>query len=230
MIPQIPLPFPAPHLAFEAFCAGSGQPLVDQLRRVALGEEERCIFLWGAPGTGKSHLLQAACLEADRHGRRAAYLPLADRGQLRPEVLEGLEALNLVCVDDLDTVCGIEEWEHGLFHLFNRMRDARRSLLLAAHAAPAALPVALPDLASRLSWDLVFHVEALDEAGRFAALSHRARLLGMEIPEEVLTWLARRVPRDQRTLFALLERLDRASLAAKRKLTVPFVRELIERS
>jgi len=73
-------------------------------------------------------------------------------------------------------------------------------------------------------------VEALDEAGRFAALSHRARLLGMEIPEEVLTWLARRVPRDQRTLFALLERLDRASLAAKRKLTVPFVRELIERS
>jgi DnaA family protein len=174
--------------------------------------------------------LQAACLEAGRNGRRAAYLPLAERHQLMPAVLEGLEALDLVCVDDLDRVCGVEEWEHGLFHLFNRMRDARRSLLFAADRAPAALPVALADLGSRLAWDLVFHVEALDEAGRFSALSHRARLLGMEIPEEVLSWLARRVPRDPRTLFSLLERLDRASLAAQRKLTVPFVRELIEGS
>jgi DnaA family protein len=226
---QIPLPFPLPHLAFGSFWAGANQSLVDQLQRVAGGAEERAVYVWGAAGSGKSHLLQAACNRAGAVARRAAYVPLALRERLDPSLLEGLDEMHIVCVDDLGHVAGDPSWERALFDLFNRRRDAGRSLVLAAAAAPAALPIALPDLKSRFAWDLVFRIEPLDEAERFAALRHRASQRGMEIPDDVLRFLSRRIARDPHTLFRWLERLDRESLAAQKKLTVPFVKDLLER-
>jgi len=226
---QIPLPFPLPHLAFGAFWPGVNQALFDQLQRTAGGTEERIVYLWGAEGTGKSHLLQAVCNRAGAAARRAAYVPLSDRERLDPSLLEGLEEMNVVCIDDVNRAAGNAAWEQALFHLFNRIRDAGRSLVFAADAAPASLPIALSDLKSRLSWDLVFRIEPLDEAERFAALRHRAAQRGMEIPDDVLRFLSRRIARDPHTLFGWLERLDRESLAAQKKLTVPFVKELLER-
>ena len=227
---QIPLPFPLPLLAFGSFWAGANQALFDQLQRVAGGAEERIVYLWGASGTGRSHLLQAACNRAGAVARRAAYVPLSLRDRLDPSVLEGLEEMQLVSIDDLDRIAGDAAWEEALFHLFNRLRDAGRSLVMAADRAPGALPIVLSDLKSRLSWDLVFHLDPLDEAERFAALRHRAAQRGMEIPDEVLRFLSRRIARDPHTLFGWLERLDRESLAAQKKLTVPFVKELLERN
>jgi DnaA family protein len=229
-VSQLPLPFPLPHLAFGSFWAGANQALVDQLRRVAGGTEERIVYLWGAEGTGKSHLLQAVCNRAGAVTRRAAYVPLAQRALFGSALLEGLDEMDVVCIDDLERAAGDPGWEQPLFHLFNRIREARRSLVLAAACAPAAVPIALPDLKSRLSWDLVFRIEPLDEAERFAALRQRAAQRGMEIPDEVLRFLSRRIPRDPHTLFRWLERLDRESLAAQKKLTVPFVKELLERN
>ena len=229
-VSQLPLPFPLPHLAFGSFWAGGNQALFDQLRRVSGGIEERTVYVWGGPGTGKSHLLQAVCNRAGAVARRAAYVPLAQRDRLQPELLDGLEAVHVVCVDDVQYAAGEPEWERALFNLFNRLREASRSLVLAGDGAPAALPVTLPDLKSRLSWDLVFHIEPLDEAERFAALRHRAAQRGMEIPDEVLRYLSRRIARDPHTLFGWLERLDRESLAAQKKLTVPFVKDLLERN
>lgn len=227
---QIPLPFPQPHLGFGLFWPGPNQAAVEQLQRIAGGTEERRLLLWGAPGSGKSHLLQAVCNRAGAVGRRAAYLPLALQARLDPSVFDNLESLHVVCVDDLERIAGQERWEQALFSLYNRMREANRSLVFAAAAAPAALPIALPDLKSRLGWDLVFHLEPLDEAERFGALRHHAAQRGMEIPDEVLAFLSRRIARDPHTLFRWLERLDRETLAAKKKLTVPFVRELMARS
>jgi DnaA family protein len=227
---QLPLPFPLPHLSFGSFWAGANQALFDQLQRVAGGAEERAVLIWGGPGTGKSHLLQAVCNRAGAVARRAAYVPLAQRALFGPALLEGLDEMDVVCVDDLECAAGEPGWEQALFGLFNRIRDARRSLVLAADRAPAALPLALPDLKSRLSWDLVFRIEPLDEAERFAALRHRASQRGMEIPDEVLRFLSRRIARDPHTLFRWLERLDRESLAAQKKLTVPFVKDLLERN
>lgn len=227
---QIPLPFPLPHLAFGLFWPGANQALFDQLQRVAGGGEERIVYLWGAAGAGKSHLLQAVCNRAGAAARRAAYVPLALKDRLDPSLLEGLEQAHVVCIDDLDRLAGDPAWEGALFNLYNRIRDAGRSLVLAAGCAPGSLPIALPDLKSRLSWDLVFRIEPLDEAERFAALRHRASKRGMEIPDEVLRFLSRRIPRDPHTLFRWLERLDRESLAAQKKLTVPFVKELLKRN
>lgn len=228
--PQIPLPLSAPNrLDFGTYLAArSNHEAVEQLQRLASGDARNNVYLWGEPGTGKSHLLEAVCNLASARPLRCALVPLAQRVKLSPEMLDGLEQLDLVCVDDLDRIGSDARWEQALFGLFNRMREAGRPLVIAARRSPQGLGLGLPDLISRLAWDLVYHLEPLDEATRFAALRRRAHERGMEIPEEVVTFLSRRVPRDTHTLFEWLDRLDDQSLAAQKKITVPFVRELLE--
>lgn len=188
---------------------------------------EPFVYLWGGWGSGRSHLLQAACHAATARGGNPAYLPLGELAGAGVELLDGLEQMSLVCLDDLQAVTGNAAWEEGLFHLYNRVRDAGGHLLAAADASPAALGVELADLRSRLAWGPVFQLQPLDDTGKLMALQLRARARGMELNEEVGTYLLRRCPRDMHALFELLERLDQASLAAQRRLTIPFVRELI---
>ena len=229
--PQIPLPLAdTERLTFELFCAGRNAELLAVLRHIAAGEEGKNLYLWGEPGAGKSHLLHAVCNALAGHGRRAALLPLRQHEALGPELLEGLEQFDVICIDDMDAIAGQRQWEQALFHLFNRARDARRPLVMSARTGPQASPLALADLRSRLGWDLVYRVLPLDEAERFVVLRSRAGQRGMKIPDEVLEYLARRIPRDMHSLFSWLQRLDHESLAAGKRLTVPFVRELLEAS
>ncbi|WP_420824459.1 DnaA regulatory inactivator Hda [Sulfurivermis fontis] len=188
---------------------------------------EPFIYLWGAGGSGRSHLLQAACHAVTAGGGSPAYLPLAGLADTGVAMLDGLEQMSLVCLDDLQAVAGNAAWEEALFHLYNRVRDAGGRLLAAADASPVTLGIQLADLRSRLAWGPVFQLQPLDDAGKLAALQLRARARGMDLSEEVGTYLLRRCPRDMQALFELLERLDQASLAAQRRLTIPFVRELI---
>jgi DnaA family protein len=141
-------------------------------------------------------------------------------------MLEGLEALSLVCIDDVDTIAGDAAWEAALFHLFNRVRERGARIVIAGSASPRALGLGLPDLATRLAWGLVFQLHPLGDEEKAQALQLRARGRGMEMPEAVARYLLQHHARDMAALFALLERLDRASLAAQRRLTVPFVREI----
>lgn len=208
---------------FANFLAGDNTAPLHLLQQGS----EPFIYLWGAMGSGRSHLLQAACHAETACGGSPAYLPLAELARVGVELLDGLEQMSLVCLDDLQAVVGDPVWEEGLFHLYNRVRDVGGRLLAAADASPAALGVQLADLRSRLGWGPVFQLRALDDAGKLAALQLRARARGMELSEEVGTYLLRRGPRDMHALFELLERLDQASLAAQRRLTIPFVRELI---
>lgn len=184
------------------------------------------IWLWGGPGTGKTHLLQAACAAADEEGRRAGYLPLGEPA-LAPAALEGWEALDLVCGDGLHAVAGNAAWERALFGLFNGMSERGGTLLVTADRAPAALSLELPDLASRLRSGPVFQLRPLDDGGRLEALQRHASARGLRLPEETARYLLRRTRRDMHSLCATLDRLDRASLVAQRRLTIPFVRELL---
>lgn len=188
---------------------------------------EPFVYLWGGLGSGRSHLLQAACHAETARGGSAVYLALTALAGAGVELLDGLEQMSLVCLDDVQVVAGDEVWEEGLFHLYNRVRDAGGRLLAVADASPLAIGVQLADLRSRLSWGPVFQLQPLDDAGKLEALQLRARARGMELSEEVGAYLLRRCPRDMHALFALLERLDQASLTAQRRLTIPFVRELI---
>jgi DnaA regulatory inactivator Hda len=208
---------------FANFLAGDNAAALHLLQQGG----EPFVYLWGGQGSGRTHLLQAACHAESARGGSPAYLPLAALARAETAVLDGLEQMSLVCLDDLQAVAGQGAWEEGLFHLYNRVRDAGGRLLAAADAGPAVLGVQLADLRSRLSWGPVFQLQSLDDAGKLAALQLRARARGMELGAEVGAYLLRRCPRDMHALFELLERLDQASLAAQRRLTIPFVRELI---
>jgi DnaA-homolog protein len=213
-----------PGATFAGYVAGRNAEAVASLRDRG---ETRSVYLWGGRGTGKSHLLQAACQDASERGDAAVYLPLAQFGDFSPDILDGLESLALICIDDVQAIAGRADWEQRLFHLYNRARDLERGLVCAGDRPVRALGLGLPDLATRLGWDLTFQLHPLDDAGLGDALRLRAAALGLEFPDEVVGWLLRRCERDAPALFALLERLDRASLSAQRRLTIPFVRELI---
>ncbi len=212
---------------FSNFIAGPNAELVAQLQRTATGEGEPFFLCWGGRGFGKTHLLQAGChLAADR-ARGVAYLSLRDSADLQPVLLEGWEHYPLVCLDDIDAIAGQPDWEEALFHLYNRIRAQGGCLAVSAAAAPAGLPLSLPDLVSRLGWGLIYQIQALNDEQRLQALQLRARQRGCEIPDETGRYLMRRIPRDMTDLFDVLDRLDQASLVAQRKLTVPFVKSVL---
>jgi len=205
---------------FENFVDTGNELAVQALGR---GRDDS-IYLWGPSACGKSHLLQAACHAAAREG--AMYLPLTEL-VAGPELFTGLESRAVVAIDDLDVIAGQPAAETALFHLYNRVREAGGRMILAASGSPAALGMTLPDLVTRLGWGLVFRLHPLDDDGRRRALQLRAERRGFDLPDDVADYLLRRHARDMNSLFALLERLDEASLAAQRRLTIPFVRELL---
>lgn len=216
-----------PGASFDAYFPGDNGLAVAVLRRMAAGAGERQAWLAGAAGLGKSHLLQAACHSAAGNGLRPAYLPLADAAGIEPGMLDGLESLDLVCLDGIDAVAGDEPWEIALFALINAARSAGARLLFAGRCTPAGLEVGLPDLASRLAWGAVLRLEPLDDTRKRDALRERARALGLELPASAADYLQRHYGRDLAGQFARLEQLDRASLAAGRRLTVPFIKEVL---
>ena len=200
---------------------------IAQLRALATQPGADWCYLAGAPGTGKTHLALGACAEAEAGGRRAAYLPLRTAAGRLHEALEALDGADVVALDDLDAVVGERADEVALFDFHNRMRAAGAALLYAAGAAPDALALVLPDLRSRLSQCARVSLPMLDDAGRREVLRTRARRRGLAVDDAALDWLLRRVGRDLGGLARLFDRLDRASLAAQRRLTVPFLREAL---
>lgn len=211
---------------FDAFVvAPSNRHAVARLREVA----ERgagILWMWGAEGTGRSHLLQAACAAAPSD-RRSGYLPLAALPAAGGGVLEGAGTLDLVCLDDLDARIGDHAFEHALFGLHRLLEEGRRGLVVSAAAPPAALPWTLADIGSRFGASEVFQLRPLDELQQEEALRRRAAARGLDLPEETLRYLLRRFPRDMARLGALLDRIDDAALSAQRRLTVPFVRGIL---
>ena len=215
-----------PDQRFETFVAAPPAALA-QLRALARGESRESVYVEGAHGTGKSHLLRATCAEADAQGRRVAYLPLdALRGRLR-DAMELVAGRDLVAIDGLEAIAGEREDEIALFDLHNRARAEGIALLYAAVAAPMALEFVLPDLVSRLSQCHRIALSPLGDDGRREVLRLRARHRGVAFDEAAIDWLLTRCSRDLSDLSAIFERLDRASLAAQRRLTVPFLRDVL---
>ena len=200
-------------------------PLLQGVKSQCAGDGESVVFLHGSRGCGKSHLLQAACHLA---GERALYLPLRELMVYPPEdVLAGVETLDLVALDDLDVVLGQEAWELALFGLYNRAREWGCRLLIAANGAPRTLGVSLADLRSRLSWGVVYQLPAASDEEKQAILTFRAARRGLNLSAEVAVFIVNRAPRELEQLLELLDKLDRASLAEKRALSIPFVKQIL---
>jgi DnaA family protein len=213
---------------FDNFYQGSNTEIVTSIKNAVLNQGERIIYLCGTRGQGLSHLLQASCHFANQHHISSGYLPFSELLAFAPEVLEGFDAQSVICLDDVHMIAGKPAWEEAVFHLYNRVYDAGGRMMIAGHDLPKAIPFGLPDLVSRLSWGIVYQLHPLTDEEKLAMLMMRSKRRGINLSEEVSKYILTHCPRHTRTLLAALDALDKASLAAKRRLTIPFVKEVLQ--
>jgi len=218
-----------PEKTFATFWPAAN-PQLCQLLSAAANQEmawpDHLIYLWGAEGSGRSHLLQAVCHAQGNHGKRAVYLPLADHCTPQVEALSDLETTHCVCLDDIAAVAQQPHWEEALFHLYNRIRERDAVLLVSASCAPRDVPMQLADLVSRLQSGLTYRLQPLSDDDKRSALQQCAQHSGFALSEDVVQYIMQRSARNMNDLMHLLQQLDQASLAAQRKLTIPFVKSI----
>jgi len=225
--PQLALDFQWDQSAdFQALVPGPNGEAFDAARNAATTPGASLHF-HGPSGTGKSHLLQATCGAVSEHGGAAVYLPLDGMRGYSPSILAGMESTALVALDDIGAIAGDPSWEEAIFDLYNRLRETSVRLVTAARQPPESLGVALPDLTNRLQWGVVYGLRALSDADRLAALKSRAERRGLALPHASARYLVERFPRDTTGLFERLDVLDQASLRRRRRLTIPFIREVL---
>ncbi|CAL7964219.1 DnaA regulatory inactivator Hda [Gammaproteobacteria bacterium] len=212
---------------FVNFFVGANKQLVNMLCNLDTDNETHFVYIWGKHGAGKSHLLSALCQLFGEHDHIAAYLPLEEAAQLDPKILEDLEKLDLLCIDDLNLIAGNVTWEERFFHCFNKIVEYGKQIVITANVAPLALPLVLPDLKSRMTSGLIFEVQVLSDVEKTEGLKLRAKLRGLELNDVVAQFLLHHYARDTKSLFATLDQLDKAALAAQRKLTIPFVKNVL---
>ena len=211
---------------FENYYIANNTLSTSLLRETAELGRERQLGIWGASGLGKSHLLGAACHAASIVGRTASYFDLRAWLHHPYSCLEGLESVDVIALDGLDVLLEYEDWQYALFALINRARQRNCSIITASRSNPNALAL-LPDLTSRLLWGPVLRLRPLSESQLALALRQRALERGLTLPRSVVDYLLSHVARESGALFALLDKLDKTSLVAQRKLSIPFVKEVL---
>jgi len=211
---------------FENYLSEGNAQAFDSIITCVQATGDDFVYIWGPEGAGRSHLLQASCHAAPEFRQTAVYLALAQQN-LTIDFFNGLENIDLNCFDDIDQIAGNKIFEEQLFHLFNRIRAKGNRLIIAANVPPNQLKIELPDLKSRLSWGVVYQLNVLNDEQKLKALCLRALGRGLELDASVGKFLLRRCPRKMAQLFDMLEQLDQASLSKQRRLTIPFVKDVL---
>ena len=229
MAVQIPLQFEfTSDQSFEDYFSGENQEIVNHLQDCVTGAGCNLIYLWGDQGLGKTHLLQASSQLAQQNEITSFYLSLSNHDLRDHSILEGLEDIEIVCIDDFDLIAGKSVWEHAFFSFFNQLHDHNHRLIISASVPPIELPIRLTDLKTRISWGLILKLKPLSEQQTISALSYKARKTGLEISPQVGRFLLSHYSRDLPSLWTLLDRIDHETLAAKRKLTIPFLKQILD--
>ncbi len=225
---QLPLALSLSELpSFNNFVAGGANAeVVNALRNFARGVGDPLIYVYGQPGTGVSHLLQASAHLASESGKKSLYLSLSEPG-LTAEILTGLESIDFLYLDDTQNIVADKSWEEALFSLFNQFRDDNKHLLIAAKLSPRQLPIELADLQSRLVGMVAYQLKKLTDAEKSAAIILKAQALGLKLSPGVATFILTRGSRDMRELMHCLQKLDQASMVTKRPVTIPFVKQIL---
>ena len=215
----------------QSFYGAKDSPAVQYIEQfLQPGPPQLPLYLFGASGSGKSHLLYAACVQAQELGLTSQLLALDDFRQYSPRLFDGLEQLDLVCLDNIQAIAGDSHWQVALFDLYNRMVEQGKRLLIVADEAPLQLGITLPDLVSRLQACTIFQLRLLSDDDKQKLLQQKARLRGIDLPDEVARFLLNRQQREIRALVAILDKLDKASIVHQRKLTIPFVKDVLAQS
>jgi DnaA family protein len=205
----------------DNFVVGCNAELVQRMRALVRGEsDERFLYIWGARGSGRSHLLKAAVASLQASGVGAAYFSCGNDAV----PADSLQALDAVAVDDVDDLS--EDGQVALFNVYNALREKNGVLVASGNVAPMQLGLR-PDVVTRLGWGLVHEVHALTDVEKARALTERASERGFTLQPDVSQYLLTHARRDMPGLLAMLDALDRYSLEAKRPVTVPLLRELL---
>lgn len=212
---------------FDTFWVGPNVSAYEAVKQAAEGQGDAVVFLHGTQGSGKTHLLRAAWRAATERGTRSGYLPMDQALMLDPALVEGWGALDLVCLDTLERIGRFGAWERALFRLLEELREHNAMVLAAGRHPPDRLGLELADLASRLAWGPVYGLAALDDAELASLAAHLAGTRGLELSQPVADFLVRRIERGPGQIAEAVARLDEAALAAQRRLTIPFVREIL---
>lgn len=211
---------PAPTL--DNFVAGGNGELLQQLSRLAAGSAaDRFFYVWGAPGSGRSHLLKGVISAAVTAGSGGVYVACTAKMRFPKNISE----TECIAVDDVE--CLDEAGQSALFNLYNRIREGGGRLLVSGSVPPVELRLR-QDVVTRLGWGLVYEVRALTDAEKMRALMQYAAERGLSLQAEVCDFLLQRLRRDMPTLLAVLDGLDRYSLERRRQVTVPLVREFLD--
>jgi DnaA family protein len=213
----------------DSFYAAAESPAVNFLKHYLQQPAGQApVYLFGASGSGKSHLLYAACVQAQEQGLTSQLLTLENMAELSPRLLDNLEQLDLVCLDNIQAIAGELHWQVAIFDLYNRLIEQGKALIIVGNQAPQQLGITLPDLVSRLHACTSFQLRLLSDDDKQKLLQQKARLRGIELPDEAARYLLNHHDRDIRSLVSILDRLDKASIVHQRKLTIPFIRETLQ--
>lgn len=226
---QIPLPFQLNHdITLDEFLWDDNSISRQAISSWIELKKDQGLLLWGVNGTGKSHLLQGACHEMTHQGKSSMYIPLEMLSDWSPSCLDDIECLDLLALDDIQSVLMHREWAEKLFHLYNRVMQNEQTLLLMSSTKPLSqLQCPLPDLYSRLTHMLSLELTAPSDETKAQILSRLAEKRGLIFSDPIIPFLLTHVSRDLNTLINLLNTLDTAALSAKRKITIPFVKSVL---
>ncbi|MEY4960072.1 MAG: hypothetical protein RL610_251 [Pseudomonadota bacterium] len=215
---------PTPSPALDNFVPGHNRELLQTLDEIIAGKE-RFVYLWGATGCGRSHLLQAVVAVAARNKLNAVYIKCSSADDMNATFGTHVAA-DCVAVDDVKFLNA--SGQISLFNLYNHIRDEGHArLLVSGPVAPAQLGLR-EDLVTRLGWGLVYQVHELTDDEKVRAMQKHAVSLGFDLPKEVSDYLLRHGQRDMPTLIETINALDRRSLVDQRQITVPLLCELLE--
>ena len=228
---QLPLAIYHRPVNFDNYYVYEGnREAVGALQCLLSPDTDNFIYLWGAPGAGVSHLLQSFQQELTQLRQTSSqYLSLGTSIELDPQPLfERLEQLDIVCIDDIHLIQHSPTWQIALFHLFNRFHDQQKKIVFGSNVTPRQLVIDLADLQSRLCSATVFQLQQMEDEHKAAALQLRARSYGLTLTDDVVRYILCHSARDTKQLFKLLKELNKESLAKQRKLTIPFVKRVLE--
>lgn len=214
-------------ITFDSFVVGENAELINALKNVFL-TKEFFWYLWGEQSVGRTHLLQSCAYFAHQLQKKVMYVALSDYSTLSPDIVRGMDQFDLVLWDDVDAIAGLNEWEVALFHAYNQLQIAGSKLICTASNSPLSSSIQLPDFRSRLAAGVTYQVKSLRDEEKLSALQQRAKLRGMHLNDSVGRYLLSHCPRNLSDLFALLDKLDSASLEEKRLLTIPFVKAVLQ--
>ena len=211
------------HMVFDSFYPGPNLQIYQSLQ----GHVEKLLWIAGTRGSGKTHLLQAAFHQCIRLANKSLYIPMQEYEQLSPEILDDLDQLHLICIDDIEFILGNQVWERKLLDLYERIQTTEAHLVIASHESPKGINFFLPDLASRFSMGVIHQLEILSEIEMISAIQMHANIRGFKLPNESANYLLKRVERNVGSLIEIIKILDYESLSKQRKLTVPFIKNIL---